>query len=137
MYVINLATFLFFERISDFSQKEICSEEIKSTKSFPWPYRIELAPQALSTLLEGGMAINDGHPKIPGSQGFKCNGGSRLPHLPDGDRAAISSSPTLPSSLSTILPSLALYLTNPYLQGRIPRRTQEQGSVAIGNCLMR
>ena len=35
------------------------------------------------------------------------------------------------------LPSLALYLTNPYLQGRIPRRTQEQGSVAIGNCLMR
>ena len=52
------------------------------------------------------MAINDGHPKIPGSQGFKCNGGSRLPNLPDGDRAAISSSPTLPSSLSTLSRSL-------------------------------
>jgi hypothetical protein len=79
------------------------------------------------------MAINNGHPKMPGSQGFKCNEGSRLPHLPDGDRAATSSSPT-PSSLPPL--SRSLPSPTPTSRGEF-RGGGKNREVAIGNCLMR
>ena len=93
-------------------------------KSILFCHTVLNAPQSTSTrqwpMANGrmAMAINDEYLKMPRSEGLKCNGGSRFPHLPDGDCAAIL----------LLLSSLSLStLTNSYLPRQIPRPTQEKG----------
>ena len=75
------------------------------------------------------MAINDEYLKMPRSEGLKCNGGSRLPHLPDGDCAAILLLSSSPSPLFRSLPSPTPTSRDKF-RGRHKKRER-----TTGNCL--